>query len=46
MWVMAVDGSAQFLAIVVTRTRRCPLECWYVVMNCNEPNEGFNAIFF
>ena len=34
---MAVCGSAQFLASVVTRTRLWPLACWYCVMNCMHP---------
>lgn len=34
IWVWA---SAQFLAIVVTRMRLCPLECWYWVTNWTAP---------
>ena len=31
------DWSIQYLATVVTLTRRCPLECWYCVMNWMHP---------
>lgn len=37
IWWRDVDASAQFLAIVVTRIRRCPLLCWYWVMNWMQP---------
>ena len=32
-----VTASAQLRAKVVTRTRFCPLECWYWVMNWMQP---------